>query len=1397
MSAQEPCCTLAAPEEDCEDSSGSETEPAPAFRRQLSTKEASKGAVACTLEGFLLKQTCSFQRWRRRYFRLRGRKLYYAKQAKAAIFDEIDLRDASVAECSVRGSDYLGFQVITANRSLVLCADSRSDMEEWMAALRAAAAGEPEIVTVPGSGRPRAMSTSAQAEVLSGNHHWYASSHARPTYCNVCREALSGVTSHGLSCEVCKMKVHKRCACKTLNNCKWTTLASIGHEIIEDNDGNITMPHQWMEGNLPVSAKCSVCDKTCGSVLRLQDWRCLWCTGSVHTACRPQHSVQCNLGPAKVSVVPPTALHSHGSEECWDVGHGPKLSSPLLVFVNSRSGDNQGLRFLRRFRQLLNPAQVFDLVSGGPALGLKLFHHLKPFRVLVCGGDGSVGWVLTEIDRLGLHKHCRVGVLPLGTGNDLARVLGWGSACDHDANLPHLLERYEQATTKMLDRWSVLCLEREVMQPGQSNKSGNPEETVVPDLGSSSSVVESATIECDEDDEEDEEEVSGVGEIPFVDMPGPSLEEELEEDAIAAANFHIYRLLCERAERFLTLAENEEGEELTVKVVALKESLTALKGALNDHEDAIKADNSRPEGKTFPHRRTSCRRKVVSKADSLETALSEASNLIELKQPPEPEDEDEDDVRPDEPKLPVISAKMIDPATTTTQFLPPSSYLGPTLTTNFPLLVTPIHSRPASPFQGLRIPSPLECLRPPSPASFEGFRPHSPGSIGSDQWIAPPPSMFADGLLPPTSEAGSPPCSAPPIEVSSPPPTAGSSIGGVEVPCVVVSAPSPEHDAPSPLPSPDENLLFDPFFLSEYRRSSHDGTYGRRSNATRRISSGCLFGDLQAPNSPAPHARSPSPRHSIFSAHPRGSIFSPRGSVAEQLEANRKLPIINPLVRSPAWPNVNGGNSGGLGFISQALLANADTLCAAVSPLMDHDDSLLQGFYERCVMNNYFGIGIDAKISLAFHQKREEHPEQCRSRARNYMWYGVLGSREALKRSCRRLEQRLTLECDGQRIPLPSLQGIVVLNIPSFMGGTNFWGGSKSDECFLAPSFDDRVLEVVAVFGSVQMAASRILSAQSHRIAQCSSVQISIIGDEGVPVQVDGEAWVQPPGIIRIIHKNRMQMLCRNRALENSLRSWEEKQRQQQQDKPLVADQKCGSIHNISDDERLALIRFMEAATSLIKCVKLLFIANHSLPDSLYTTAEKANIKLEALHPGGKMVESSELPEMILHMVAACRELQDEACQIVSDLSKGDDELTPKLSAALLAMASQLQNCHTDPSSGQISFLTDEQGKSRSSPLPGLGWFKLKNLRRGSSTEEASGKSPRVGRAAVEAWGAQEVATWLTALGLNEYRDNFTQNDIQGRELLSLGRRDLRELGVEKLGHVKRILQGIKDLQAS
>ena len=99
-------------------------------------------------------------------------------------------------------------------------------------------------------------------------------------------------------------------------------------------------------------------------------------------------------------------------------------------------------------------------------------------------------------------------------------------------------------------------------------------------------------------------------------------------------------------------------------------------------------------------------------------------------------------------------------------------------------------------------------------------------------------------------------------------------------------------------------------------------------------------------------------------------------------------------------------------------------------------------YEEKCVMNNYFGIGLDAKITLEFHQKREDHPEKCRSRTKNLMWFGVLGGKEILARTYRNLEQKVTLHCDGRHIPLPNLQGIVVLNIPRYCCSSGSGSGS-------------------------------------------------------------------------------------------------------------------------------------------------------------------------------------------------------------------------------------------------------------------------------------------------------------------------------------------------------------------
>ncbi|KAL6338073.1 hypothetical protein AAG906_010640 [Vitis piasezkii] len=137
----------------------------------------------------------------------------------------------------------------------------------------------------------------------------------------------------------------------------------------------------------------------------------------------------------------------------------PQDARPLLVFINTKSGAQYGPSLRRRLNMLLNPVQVFELSSSqGPEAGLNFFSNVQYFRVLVCGGDGTVAWVLDAIERHNFESPPPVAVLPLGTGNDLSRVLQWGrgfSTVNGQGGLSTLLADINIAAVTMLDRWEV------------------------------------------------------------------------------------------------------------------------------------------------------------------------------------------------------------------------------------------------------------------------------------------------------------------------------------------------------------------------------------------------------------------------------------------------------------------------------------------------------------------------------------------------------------------------------------------------------------------------------------------------------------------------------------------------------------------------------------------------------------------------------------------------------------------------------------------------------------------------------------------------------------------------------------------------------------------------------
>lgn len=175
----------------------------------------------------------------------------------------------------------------------------------------------------------------------------------------------------------------------------------------------------------------------------------------------------------------------------YDRYKDPSVEPPpyILAFVNSRSGNQSVSQAIKKQLETLlghrfQTSQGDKVHLAGKVCELSLVRddprHVREtirttiedirekdlpckLRFLVCGGDGTVTWVLQEIeackqDYPGIWKNVEeppIGIVPAGTGNDLARSLGWGPKLKSVASLTGYVQWVLASDVVWLDQWQV------------------------------------------------------------------------------------------------------------------------------------------------------------------------------------------------------------------------------------------------------------------------------------------------------------------------------------------------------------------------------------------------------------------------------------------------------------------------------------------------------------------------------------------------------------------------------------------------------------------------------------------------------------------------------------------------------------------------------------------------------------------------------------------------------------------------------------------------------------------------------------------------------------------------------------------------------------------------------
>ncbi|KAH8354748.1 hypothetical protein KR084_006135 [Drosophila pseudotakahashii] len=327
---------------------------------------------------------------------------------------------------------------------------------------------------------------------VQGEHYWKPTS-ASGDLCCLNEECIK--SGQRMKCSACQLVAHHNCIPfvneKSTLACK-PTYRDVG---IRQYREQTTTHHHWVHRKLE-KGKCKQCGKFFPMKQAVQSklfgskeivaLACAWCHEIYHNkeACFNQSKIgeECRLGEFVNPLSPPLPAKGHrpcpySKAFCNILCHRQpttpsnsqwtKLFSINVIAANANVPTHLADVYIKRIRnekkrkERKGNSLPRQLCATMTMMILDMFRKAPNLRVLACGGDGTVGWVLSVLDQIQppLQPVPAVGVLPLGTGNDLARALGWGGSIFFqgytDEPIGKILREIGMSQCVLMDRWRV------------------------------------------------------------------------------------------------------------------------------------------------------------------------------------------------------------------------------------------------------------------------------------------------------------------------------------------------------------------------------------------------------------------------------------------------------------------------------------------------------------------------------------------------------------------------------------------------------------------------------------------------------------------------------------------------------------------------------------------------------------------------------------------------------------------------------------------------------------------------------------------------------------------------------------------------------------------------------